>query len=68
MDEGLKGGDFKVVRRDAHYIKGMLANIGLEQLSALAGSIQKAAEQGREDDCRFYLNRLCSRGEEFLKK
>lgn len=67
MDEGLRGGDFKVVRRDAHYIKGMLANIGLEQLSALAFNIQKAAEQWREDDCRLYLNRLCSRSGEFFK-
>lgn len=65
MDNGLKDGDFKVVRREAHYIKGMLANIGLEQLSDLAGNIQKAAEQGREDDCRLYLNRLCSRSGEF---
>lgn len=67
MDNGLKGGDFKVVRRDAHYIKGMLANIGLVQLSGLAGNIQKAAEQGREDDCRVYLDRLWSQGKEFLK-
>jgi HPt (histidine-containing phosphotransfer) domain-containing protein len=45
----------------------MLANIGLEQLSALAFNIQKAAEQWREDDCRLYLNRLWSRSGEFFK-
>ncbi|WP_421902631.1 Hpt domain-containing protein [Maridesulfovibrio sp.] len=43
LDEGIDEGQFEVVVSSAHTLKGSLINLGLEELSLVAGNIETAA-------------------------
>ncbi|MFW5499246.1 MULTISPECIES: Hpt domain-containing protein [unclassified Maridesulfovibrio] len=43
LDEGIDEGQFEVVVSSAHTLKGSLVNLGLDELSKIAGNIETAA-------------------------
>ncbi|NDV21962.1 Hpt domain-containing protein [Desulfovibrio sp. JC022] len=43
LDEGIDEGRFEIVVSSAHTLKGSLSNLGLEELSQIAGNLEAAA-------------------------
>lgn len=50
--------DFPQVERDAHTIKGVAANLGLEKLREKSDCLVKAVREGRKEDVPFLYEKF----------
>ncbi|MGM0611697.1 MAG: ATP-binding protein [Thermodesulfobacteriota bacterium] len=67
IEKSRKESDFKDIRKVAHYLKGMFANIALPELSALCKAMQEAAENGDQQQLDQVLSSLKAKGRELLE-
>ncbi|MBU2279933.1 MAG: PAS domain S-box protein [Gammaproteobacteria bacterium] len=56
--ESLQQDDFQTVQQQAHAVKGVSANLALEQLSKVSAELEQAARQHQTERCQLLLQKI----------